>query len=135
LKETLKQIDSLNIPVVLLQDYPMMKEHSINSMVYSAWNDRDISQFGLTLEEHHQQTQTYLSEFESLKFPNVIIVDPTSYFLNDAGLLSCQDNGDFLYMDDTHLSELGGKKLIPLFEEILDPSVTRTATPGDPSLQ
>lgn len=127
LQKTLEQVSALGIPIVLLEDYPTFNKHIETVMLRSAWNDESLSEYGMHLEKHRQQTAKIHGVFQSLDFPNLYVYDPTSCFLDENGFLPLQENNRSLYCDSNHLSGRGAEKLIPLFDRFLEDSVPRTA--------
>ena len=61
------------------------------------------------------QTKNWL---EGLRLPNLTILDPGTYMLEDGKTVIADQQGRLLYLDDDHLSNFGAEHVSPLFREV-----------------
>ena len=70
------------------------------------------------------QTKNWL---EGLGLPNLTILDPGQYMLEDEKTVITDQQGRLLYLDDDHVSNFGAERVAPLFREVFEGAAIETS--------
>ncbi len=115
---TVRAITASGARVYVLKDVPVPGFDVPRITAITALHHGDLDQLGITPEKYERSNGKFDQTFEQISRMGATVLDPTSYFLNRAGLYGVVQNGQVLYCDSHHLSVEGARLLEPLFEPV-----------------
>ena len=118
LRETVNTLTSAGLRVVIVRDIPSHIGDVPRLLARATLFGQDVQTVGITLEKHRATNKKADELIERLAGPNVTILDPAPYFVDQAGLCRVEFEGKAMYHDFHHLSVQGALRLVPLFERI-----------------
>ena len=77
---------------------------------------------GMPLADHLKQKafiNTLFDQFAAAD-PGVKVLDPTPQLCDTSGFCRAEKNGNSLYADDNHLSEVGAELIIPVLQPLFE---------------
>jgi len=80
----------------------------------------DTDRIGVPLAEYQKANEHFNAATKRLKNKDMIILDPSPFFLDDSGLWRAEYGGKSMYTDTNHLTSLGSLRLTQLFEHAFD---------------
>ena len=126
-RRTVDELAATGTSVVLMLETAVNDADVPQAMAFEAFYERPLPRLGVTLRSHRERTADSAAILRAAATDNVRVLDPIAPFLVDGHFLTAVDDGEVLFRDDDHLSIAGGRRLIPLFAELL----TETDRPAE----
>jgi len=118
LAETVETLTSRGITVYIVLDVPIQKWNVPRKLALDVCYRRDVTKEGISVSEHRKANKQADTCIERLASSNVVILDPTPYFLDGTGLCRAEFNGVSMYHDSNHLSTAGALRVKDLFNAV-----------------
>lgn len=121
LRTTLSYYQSLNIPVLLVEDNPQQTGLLPKNVLRFGFTEAALNATAVTLAEHlrDQRQVNEILETIAAQFPTVSVLN-TNAALCGPDICPWVMNGKFLYYNDDHLSVAGAMQVYPLLEKQLN---------------
>ena len=114
---TIELLRSLGARVLIMKDVPLQRWGG--SKVLAAIELFGTEEFGIPLEEHRLTAKRDEPLFENLEAPDVLLLDPSEYLVDQNGICRVVLNEKILYSDNNHLTSEGAMLLRPLFSKAI----------------
>lgn len=119
-RDTIEQLLKAGCFVVVVQDNPQQKLTPTKAIARYMKLERDLSELGISLEDHRQCQAAANVILNSLKHENLCVINPAPFLTDDNGRCRIVMGDVSLYYDNNHLSVAGANRLIPMFEQVLE---------------
>ena len=131
LRTRIEQLRQAGHRVWLMKEAPLQPFNPPYRLSRLAMLNKPTEGTGFPLADHLKHTAFINRLFAQIAAsdPGVKVLDPAPQLCDATGLCRAERDGDSLYTDDNHLSEVGAKLMLPvvaaLFEAVIEPN-----TPG-----
>lgn len=131
LNETVNQLTAVGIKVVILRDVPMHTGYVPRQLVRASYLGQDVHSVGVPVAEHREKNRRADQWLKAMAGPQVIVVDPTPYMVDEAGLCRAEWDGVAQYRDGGHVSAAGARRLKPMLSAVFQ-NLGPAGTPSHP---
>ncbi len=118
LHNTVNRLTDAGMTVVLVRDVPMQNGDVPRELVRTQYFGQDVQSVGVPVELHREKNRIADQWLESIAGPQVIVVDPTPYMVDETGLCRGELDGVALYRDAGHVSAAGARRLKPMLDSV-----------------
>ena len=120
LMHTVDELRRAGIVVVIVRDVAAQRGDVPLMLSMAVRLHKDVEKVGVPIEEHLMLNDLADSIIDRCKGSNVVVLDPTPFFVDDAKLWRAEYDGEAMYWDVNHLSIKGSLRLKPMFEHLFD---------------
>ncbi len=123
LERTIAALEMAGANAWLVKQVPLQATHPARSLFLAACLGRGLPR-GVTVESHRTQQFEVDQIIDSLRSPNLRVLDPTCYCFDSSGRSKIGDAEGSFYVDEDHLSDRGAESLL---RPMLSPACERIA--------
>ena len=126
--KTIDELTNSGIFVVIVLDVATHQKFHPHTLAMHTWRSRTPLDTSISLESHRSRNKLCDEIIMRVAKGNVVVADPSPFFINSSGRWQYANSGETLYRDSGHLSVKGGLRLTPLFEDVFDLIKKRKST-------
>ena len=122
---TAGELLKLGCTVVVVRDNPIQKESPSKAVVRALRSGQKLGELGVSMQEHRETQAAADEALMNVKHERLIVLDPAPFLADEAGYCRIVMGGAALYVDRSHLSIAGARRLVPMFEHAINKALDR----------